>query len=319
MKPFVAVSAIFLSALPAVPTAFGDNPKTKTELSCPDPTREDQAALQKHGPDLQKYRIAFQSNRDGQWEIYVMTGDGSSQKRLTEDGGFFPKWSPDGKRIAYNRGEDIYLMNADGSNKMKVIPGAYESFWSPDGKELGYSKGKPNAQGVLAILNLQTQRERIIRGSRFLQKSGGGAWSPDGKRIAFFSNALGWTAMIMNADGTDAMPLIGKDGNCRPDWSPDGNRLAFVWAKGPGSFIQTVNPDGTDLRQPTPARDYELWEYYPDWSPDGKWLAYAIGAENDAGGVWQVYVVESSGGNPIRVTFQGGNSEPDWCPITLDL
>ena len=124
--------------------------------------------------------------------------------------------------------------------------------------------------------------------------------------------------MLMNADGSDAMPILGKDHNCRPDWAPNGKRLAFVWAKGPGSFIQTINPDGTDLQQPTPARDYELWEYYPDWSPDGKWLAYAIGAENDTGGVWQVYVIDPSGGEPIRLTFQGGNSEPDCCPIILD-
>lgn len=298
-----------------VTSSHGDNPKTKEELSRPDPTPQDKAALLKYGPQLQKYKIAFQAHRDAQWEIYVMNGDGSHPQRLTDDGGYFPKWSPDGERIAYNHGEDIYLMNADGSGKRKVVSGAYESFWSPDGKELGYSKGKPNAQGALTVLNLETQEERTIRGSRFLQKSGGGAWSPDGKRIVFFSNVIGWMVMIMNADGSDAMPVMGKTNNCRPDWSPDGKRLAFVWAKGPGSFIQTISPDGTGLEQPTPTRDYELWEYYPDWSSDGKWLVYAIGAENDKGGIWQIYVIEPSGGNPIRLTFQGGNAEPDWCPI----
>jgi TolB protein len=317
MKTPVTIAIVFFGGLLEVMTVHGGNPKTKAELSSPNPSPQDQEALQKNGPELKNYRIACQSNRDGQWEIYVMNGDGSGQKRLTEDGGFFAKWSPDGRKIAYNHGEDIYLMNADGSEKKKLVSKAYESFWSPDGKELGYSKGKPNAQGALAILNLDTQEERIIRGNKFLQKSGGGAWSPDGKRIAFFSNVLGWLVMMMNADGSHAMPVLGKDENCRPDWSPDGSRLVFVWAKGPGSFIQTIAPDGTGLQPLTPARDYELWEYYPDWSPDGKWVAYAIGAENDAGGIWQIYVIRSGGGEPIRLTFQGGNSEPDWCPITL--
>ena len=74
-------------------------------------------------------RIAFQSSRDGNWEIYVMNADGSSQTRLTnnsdEDG--FPSWSPDGARIAYvsRTGEgsyEIYVMNVDGSDQVRLTP-----------------------------------------------------------------------------------------------------------------------------------------------------------------------------------------------------
>ncbi len=311
----VRIEFLFLALTLAVFTAYGGNPKSKGDLHSTEPTPEEKQILEKHSSELSKYQLAFQSNRDGRWQIYVMNGDGGNQVRLTEEGGYHPKWSPNGNLIAYTQGIDLCLMEADGANKQKLVSSAYEPFWSPDGNRIGYSKGRPNAQGVLAFMDLETRKETVIRGNRFLQKSGGGAWSPDGKRIAFFSNVLGRMAMVMNADGTNAMPLIGKTNSCKPDWSPDGRKIAFVWAEEPGSFIETVNPDGSDMKQVTPEREYELWEYYPDWSPDGNWIAYAIGAENDQGGVWQIYAIPSTGGEPVRLTFEGGNSEPDWRPF----
>lgn len=72
--------------------------------------------------------VVFNSNRDGNWEIYIMNADGSEQTNLTnnpaDDG--FPSWSPDGKIIAFQSYRDgngeIYIMNADGSG-LKRLPG----------------------------------------------------------------------------------------------------------------------------------------------------------------------------------------------------
>jgi len=72
-------------------------------------------------------RIAFTSNRDGNWEIYLMNYDGTGLKRLThnaaDDG--LPVWSPDGKTIAFvsNQGGPwaIWAMNSDGSSRRKLF------------------------------------------------------------------------------------------------------------------------------------------------------------------------------------------------------
>jgi hypothetical protein len=70
--------------------------------------------------------IAFESNRDGNWEIYVVNPDGSGETRLTDDpaGDGRPDWSADGKHIAFhsNRGGDfeVYLMNADGTEQFQL-------------------------------------------------------------------------------------------------------------------------------------------------------------------------------------------------------
>ena len=69
-------------------------------------------------------RIAFDSNREGTFEIYVMNANGTNPRRLTRDGGGQPSWSPDGTRMAFIGGPakeaDIYVMNADGSNAVNL-------------------------------------------------------------------------------------------------------------------------------------------------------------------------------------------------------
>ena len=71
-------------------------------------------------------QIAFVSDRDGNWEIYVMNADGSSQTNLTNDlpDDTGPVWSPDGRQIAFvfcrDGSYEIYVMNADGSGQTRL-------------------------------------------------------------------------------------------------------------------------------------------------------------------------------------------------------
>jgi TolB protein len=86
-------------------------------------------------------RIAFMSDRDGNWEVYVVGMDGSGLKRLTNnaarDG--LPTWSPDAKSIAFVSDRSgawaVWVMNADGSNQRKLFDvgggyGAGEYDWT---------------------------------------------------------------------------------------------------------------------------------------------------------------------------------------------
>jgi serine/threonine protein kinase len=173
-------------------------------------------------------RIAFASERDGNYEIYVMNADGSGQTNLTDNPttDWLPSWSPDGLRIAFvsNRdGDDeIYAMNADGSGPMNLTN---SSAWDD----------KPS-------------------------------WSPDGLRIAFVSDRDGNAEIyVMNADGSGQTNLTNNPAWDRgPSWSPDGLRIAFVSGRDGNGEIYMMNADGGGQTRLTdnPAEDHA-----PSWGP----------------------------------------------------
>src|SRR4030095_12781669 len=101
---------------------------------------------------------------DGEWlacysmgqqrHIFIMRVNGSEQRDITDDNSryFWPRWSPDGKRIAFSSRRtgnyELWLIDRDGSNLQQLTsahesPGAHYSIWSPDGNHIAYSVHAP--------------------------------------------------------------------------------------------------------------------------------------------------------------------------------
>ena len=84
-------------------------------------------------------KIAFETNRDGNEEIYSMNPDGSELVNLTQDPAFDrdPAWSPDGTRIAFVKGSEghanIWVMDADGGNQTNLTPARRPPTWPTAG------------------------------------------------------------------------------------------------------------------------------------------------------------------------------------------
>lgn len=236
-------------------------------------------------------RIAFRSNRDGNFEVYVANADGSGQTRLTttptppSDARPFssmPSWSPSGDQIVFrsNRaGEaDIWVMDADGARQRKL---------------------------------------RALDGDERYP-----GFSPDGKQIVFQSDAEGNRNLyLMNADGTGRVKRLTHDDafNSAPAWSPDGESIVFERAPSESSAdrnaleIMLLPLDGEPLRQLT---SNDFLDRGPAFSPDGTKIAFTTERDGNS----EIYVMAAGGETPaapaINVTNAPGTREQssDWQP-----
>ena len=257
-------------------------------------------------------KIAFTCLRDGNRDICVMDSDGGNQIRITDDPVFDaePSWSPDGKRIAFNRGHDIYIMDSDGGNLMQLTERYTdrEPAWSPDGEKIAFNRFTALKHQIWIM---------DADGGNQIQLTNWGenykpAWSPDGVRIAFVNidRQGGPEIYAMDSDGNNQQRLTQdlrmKD---NPSWSPDGQWIVYNARRGGVDQIHVVKSDGSGMtRRLTRNRPHKE---YPAWSPDGGMIAYT---EYERGLHWNMHLITAEGEYLKQLSGDDGgiDFDPDW-------
>jgi TolB protein len=268
-------------------------------------------------------KIAFETLRDGNYEVYLMNPDGSEQTNLTNSAStqdVAPAWSPDGRQLAFvsdrDGDDEIYVMSRDGTGIVQLTDNGYEDdwpAWSPDGTQIAFQSER-NGNYDLYVMNADGSAERRITSHG--AKDRWPDWSPDGAKIAFTSNRLIYKKIFaVNPDGSGLTVL--SDPNAYYDdrystWAPEG-RITFVSdrpAPSDGSRddeIYIMRADGRQVQQLT---DNDDGDWLARWAPDGLQFAFY----SDRHGNRNIYVKDLVTGTETQITNSLSDEYPAWSP-----
>ena len=267
-------------------------------------------------------KIAFDSDRFGVEQIFVVASPGGDADQLTHDSrNYSPTWSPDGTRIAFVSDRDgknqIYIMKANGSQQVALTSGsvgASAQAWSADGNKVAFIRLSA-ADSHYSIWTVDSGGggspvERInLPGEDTMP-----AFSPDGSRIAFaHADPNGdFDIYVANANGTNAAGITSSGGSDTwPDWSPDGGTIAYLCEpEANNREICLIDADGGNEHAITDNTTSS--EYSPSWSPDETRIAF----EADGPDGFGIYTMNPSGGDLQPFSVNGDEYEPDWQPLT---
>jgi Tol biopolymer transport system component len=180
---------------------------------------------------------------------------------------------------------------------------------SPDGKYVALAMPDQQA-GTFDIWILEIARNLLTRLTFETETELRPVWSPDGKQVAFSSDAPGRSNIYVKpvSGAAPSERLFESPHDCYvTDWSPDGETLCFTEVDSTGSIsigLFRLGPEGV----PQTYRENSFNQGWASFSPDGRWLSYM----SNETGAWEVFVESiEPGGGRWRVSSQGGMYS-DW-------
>ena len=228
-------------------------------------------------------------SKDDQWVAYVSYPegvlwrsrvDGSQRLQLSSlpMQAFLPRWSPDGKRIAFaaavpGERDKIYVVAADGGRPEQLTRGNHydtDPNWSPDQNSLVFGgmpwlEGSAPGSAVIHMLDLKTRQVSTLPGSEGLYSP---HWSPDGRYV--LAKSLGSPKLMLFDFSTHKWAELVSSPADYPNWSGDGSYIYFINAYVAEPAVYRIRISDRKLELVTSLSRQRL-----GWSIAGKWMGLA--------------------------------------------
>jgi TolB protein len=275
------------------------------------------------------YAALRQDSGSDLWQVATAGGEAQPLLACPEAACSGAAWSPDGRRLVYERRNMLVPGAAPGPPHLwwfdpasgETVPVfedqqwiGYGVRWSPDSNWLSYVS--PSAQGV-QVYNINDQRSFLIPS----QMGGLAVWSPQGDALLVADiqqQEEGFAVHLLRANPTsgELTDLSGANANVEdsgPAWSPDGAWIALtrkVAGAAMGKQIWLMRPDGTEARYLT--NDTAIHHGLPEWSPDSRYLLYQRSPLKEVGAQPGVWLLDIQTGRTQELITPG--NRPVWLP-----
>lgn len=218
-------------------------------------------------------RIAFCSNRTGNWDVWLIRRDGTGLVQLTHDPGdeVAPCWSPDGRQLAYSvwgyrsHQWEIWMLDVERPGMRKYLANGMFPAWSPDGRHISFQRARQRGSQWFSIWTLELVDGEARHPTEVVHSEASACvaprWSPDGSKLVYCALAPSrsgtaterestvadlWSIEL--ATGARVKLTDGSVSAFNPVWAPNG-RIFFVCARGGTENIWSVvsGPTGPEI------------------------------------------------------------------------